>query len=166
VGNTVDSVMTDSAGRYSIANVPSPDRRRILAFPPAGLQLFQRSATTASVNADTTVDIELVSEGTRGATYASPTLSGGVYYVAPDGPHPWPHTRVVYKAFEGPWYDVYQTSDALGRYDFGRLPPGSGRLGAGNCNDQMQFKPIEVRGDTIADIDVTWLVTTCPGIPF
>ena len=84
---------------------------------------------------------------------------------ASDGPRPWPHTRVVYKSVEGPWYDVYQTSDDDGRFSFSRLPPGSGQLGAGDCNDQLQFQPVEIRGDTVADVDVTNIINQCPGVP-
>ena len=165
-GEKMNSAVTDQTGHYSISNIPNRDRVRIVAFPPIGLSLFQRTAVTRGVDGDATVDIELVSESAPGATYGSPTLSGVVYYMTSNGPRPWPNTPVVYKAFTGLLYDVYQSTDAQGRFDFGRLPLGSGELGAGNCNDAMMFRPVDIRGDTVANIDITWLVTTCPGVPF
>ena len=102
----------------------------------------------------------------RGITYGSPTLSGVVFHGTPEGRRPWANTRVFYKSIEAPSYDVYVRSDEHGRYDVGRLPVGSGSVGAGDCNDAALYMPGEIRGDTVADIDVTWLVTTCPGFPF
>jgi hypothetical protein len=156
-------VMSDASGRYSVPNVPDRSRVRVTALFPS---LFQRSATTAAIDGDTVKDIELVAHGARGVTYGSPTLSGVVYHMTREGPQPWPNTMVIYKSFQGPWYDVYQYADHQGRYDFGRLSLGSGQLGAGNCNDQVMFMPVEIGGDTVADIDITWLVNNCPGIPF
>jgi len=162
---TSGTVSIDSDGHYQIAGLQAGERVRVTAFPPPGTLLFQRSATSVTVTGHTVLDIELVAGAERGATFGPPTLSGRVYYIASDGARPWPHTRVVYKSIQGPWYDVYQTSDDDGRFTFGRLPLGPGQLGAGDCNDQLEFRPVEIRGDAVADVDVTNLINHCPGVP-
>jgi hypothetical protein len=164
-GGASGSVTVGSDGHYEIIGLPAGKRVRVTAFPLPGSQLFQRSATSITLAGQTILDIELVAEPEVGTTYGPPTLSGRVYYVAPDGVRPWPHTRVVYKSVEGPWYDVYQASDDDGRFAFGRLPLGPGQLGAGDCNDQLQFQRVVIQADTVSDLDVTPLVTQCPGIP-
>jgi hypothetical protein len=161
------SVLTDANGNYAVRNAPRGREVRVTAFADAAYgRLFQRSARFANVQEDTVVDIELVARDVRGNTYGSPTLSGIVYRMTPQGRQPVVNTSVIYKSVDTPPWDVYLETDGEGRYDFSRLPLGSGRLGAGNCNDQMLFMPVDIRGDTRTDIDVTSLFTNCPGFPY
>jgi len=160
------SVTADGAGRYSIPNLANQERVRVVAFAPPERPLFQRSAVSAVVNGNTRVDVELVAEPVLGLLFDSPSLSGSVYITTPDGPRPQAHTRVFYKSFDGPWYDVYQSTDEQGRFAFGRLPVGPGRLGVGNCNDQALIVPVDVQGDTVANVDITAFAATCPGAFF
>ena len=149
-----------------ISDIRGGDRRRRLARPPPGTELFQRSATVPGDDRAAALDIELVSPGTLGRRFGSPMLSGVVFTMTVDGRRPFAHTRVLYRSFDGPWYDAYVATDEQGRYQFGRLRPGSGQVGAGNCNDQAQYQRVDIGGDTLADIDLTPLVAGCPGVPF
>jgi hypothetical protein len=160
------SVTPDGAGRYVIPNLVEGERVHLVAFATPPLRLFQRSAFIALVNVDTRVDIELVSDGFLGISFDSPSLSGTIYRDTPDGRKPQARTRVFFKSFDGPGYDAYQESDAEGRFAFGRLPEGAGRLGVGNCNDQALLVAVDIRGDTVTDVDITQFVATCPGVFF
>jgi hypothetical protein len=166
---TRDFAVTDEAGRYSVGPVPDGSRVRLTAFAvvKAGW-LFQRSGASTTLRGDTALDVELVPSGVRGGAYTSPTLSGVVYRATPAGQQPVAQTRVFYRSLgvDAPFYDVYLETDEQGRFDFGRLPLGPGRLGAGNCNDQAEFVTVEINGDMVADVDLTTLFSTCPGVPY
>jgi hypothetical protein len=112
------------------------------------------------------LNIELVPANTRGVQFGSPTLSGVVYRMTEAGPRPWAHSPVSYGSFPGPWYDAYVETDENGRYEFGRLPLGPGRIAVGNCSDQALLIPIEIRGDTVLDVDISSFVKDCPSVPF
>ena len=67
-----------------------------------------------------------------------------------------------YSGNRGP-FDVFATTNAEGRFEFGGLSPGAGSLMAGDCSDAMDSKPIEIRGNTnVVDFDLTPLIQSCP----
>jgi hypothetical protein len=167
-GGAFGTVTSDANGRYSITNIPLGRRVRLVGFAPWQLResLFQPCASLTVPTTDSVINIELVSNSAAAMRCGSPTVSGTVYRATPDGRKPLANTPVVYKSFDGPWYDAYGSTDGDGRYNFGRLALGTGQVGAGNCNDQMLFVPIRVDGDTLLDIDITPLLDTCPGVAF
>jgi len=103
---------------------------------------------------DTHRDIEVVRLGFNDFRYDSPTLSGMVYETTADGRRPLPHTRVLYSMNDWNGFDVYTDTDADGRYIFCRIPRGPGRLGAGDCDDAVFTLPVDVKGDTVVDVDL------------
>lgn len=63
-------------------------------------------------------------------------------------------------------FDVYTLTDSQGRYEICGLPRGSGRLGAGDCNDAVNIIPTEITGDTnVLDVDLTSFNKSCPSTP-
>jgi hypothetical protein len=159
-------VLSDAKGHYSVPNMQNQRRVRVTAFADTtNGQLFQRSVTIATIQGDTTLDVELVARGARGITYGSPTLSGVVYRMMRNGRQPVANIRVVYKSFDTSLYDVYLETDDEGRYDFGDVQLGSGRVGVTDCSDEFTFTPVGIRGDTVLDIDVTAIVASCRGNP-
>ena len=60
-------------------------------------------------------------------------------------------------------YDVYTRTDSQGRYELCGLPRGSGRLGAGDCNDAVDLFLEQITGDTnVLDVDLTSFKKSCP----
>ena len=112
--------------------------------------------------ADTRRDIEVVGSGSPGFRYDSPTLSGIVYESTADGRRPLPNTRVLFSIDASSGFDAYTDTDADGRYILCRIPRGSGRLGAGDCNDAVFWFPVEVNGDMTVDADLRPFKATCP----
>jgi len=63
----------------------------------------------------------------------------------------------------GPWWDVYATTNAEGRFEFAGLSRGAESLLAGDCSDAMESKPIEIRGNAnVVDFDLTTFIQSCP----
>jgi hypothetical protein len=61
-------VAADLYGRYAIANIPAGRRVRVTGFTgPTPIWMSQRSPTSAIINTDTEMDIELVSSGFAGS---------------------------------------------------------------------------------------------------
>jgi hypothetical protein len=133
--------------------MPGPDRLDLHQPCPANL---------AMPAADAQRDIEVVGLDSRDFRYDSPTLSGIVYESTADGRRPLPHTRALYSIDETSGFDAYTDTDADGRYIFCRIPRGSGRLGAGDCNDAVFWFPVSVNGDTSVDADLRPFKDACP----
>ena len=158
-------VPVDTSGRYVIAGLPAAPIVRLTWTPDwqmLGLGLHQPCpANVAISSADAQRDIEVVGSGFDEFRYESPTLSGVVYETTVNGPRPLPHTRVIYSINNWNGFDVYTESDADGRYIFCRIPRGSGRIGAGDCNDAVFWFPVEVSGDTVLDTDLRPFKQAC-----
>ena len=112
--------------------------------------------------ADVERNIEVVRFGAGDYRFESPTVSGRVYETTASGPRPLPHTRILYSLDASAGYDAYSETDAEGRYVLCRIPRGSGRLGAGDCNDAVFWLPIDVNGDKVIDVDLRRFKETCP----
>ena len=136
--------------------------------------------TVAMPAADVERNIEVVRFGAGDYRFESPEgektlceLFGGrsqliVYHfmLGPDWdagcPGSLPHTRILYSLDASAGYDAYSETDAEGRYVLCRIPRGSGRLGAGDCNDAVFWLPIDVNGDKVIDVDLRRFKETCP----
>ena len=118
--------------------------------------------TVAMPAADVERNIEVVRFGAGDYRFESPTVSGRVYETTASGPRPLPHTRILYSLDASAGYDAYSETDAEGRYVLCRIPRGSGRLGAGDCNDAVFWLPIDVNGDKVIDVDLRRFKETCP----
>jgi hypothetical protein len=132
-----------------------PDADRLDLHQPCPANLSMAAA-------DAQRDIEVVRSGSPGFRYDSPTVSGIVYESTADGRRPLPHTRVLFSIDESSGFDAYTDTDADGRYVLCRIPRGSGRLGAGDCNDAVFWLPVEVNGDTVVDTDLRPFKQACP----
>jgi len=151
----------DASGRYTIPGLPPGSRIRLLAN---AVNLQQTCAvSTVFGGSDTAQDIKLVRSGTYDATCQGPTLSGVVFRVVGEERRPLKNQRVgFYSGNRGP-FDVFATTNAEGRFEFGGLSPGAGSLLAGDCSDAMDSKPIEIRGNTnVVDFDLTPFIQSCP----
>lgn len=157
-------IPVNSSGRYDITGLAAAPIIRLTWMPgPERLELHQPCpANVAMTASDTKRDIEVVRLGSPGFRYDSPTLSGMVYETTADGRRPLPHTRVIYSINNWDGFDVYTDTDADGRYIFCRIPRGSGRLGAGDCNDAVFWFPVDVNGDTVVDADLRPFKDACP----
>jgi len=118
--------------------------------------------TVAMPAADVERNIEVVRFGAGDYRFESPTVSGRVYETTASGPRPLPHTRILYSLDASAGYDAYSETDAEGRYVLCRIPRGSGRLGAGDCNVAVFWLPIDVNGDKVIDVDLRRFKETCP----
>ena len=156
-------VPVDAGGRYLITGLAAARIIRLTWVPDADrLDLHQPCpANVALSSADAQRDIEVVGSGSREFRYESPTVSGVVYETTPSGRRPLPHTRVLYSIDESSGFDAYTDTDADGRYILCRIPRGSGRLGAGDCNDAVFWFPVEVNGDTVVDTDLRPFKQAC-----
>ena len=157
-------VPLDTDGKYTISNLPGGSRLRVTAVADwRNGVLKQTCGAYAVVNGNTVRDVELVRLGTRGQTFAPPILSGGVFETTSEGRRPIVDTPVIYYSEYWATFDVYTVTDSQGRYEFCRLPRGSGLLGAGDCNDIVDIIPTEVTGDTnVLDVDLTSFNKSCP----
>jgi hypothetical protein len=99
----------DGQGRYTIPTVPPGAWVRVTAFPGLGSGYLQQiCATNTIMGAGAVLDVELVHRRAQGDTYASPTLSGVIYQVTPEGRRPVADTPVVF-------YSIYCSSPAFTR---------------------------------------------------
>ena len=155
-------VNVDATGRYTIANLSNGRFVRVTAHPSAESGLMQqRCPTSATIAGDTSLDIELSRHESRATPDGSPILSGVVFETTVDGRHPIEYMSVIYTIGGRGLHDVYTFTDANGRYEFCRIPPGRGAIASGDCNDAMETIPIDVHGDTVFDIDLTRFNASC-----
>jgi hypothetical protein len=160
-------VPLDTDGKYIISSLAAGSRLRVTAFADwRNGTLKQTCGAYAVVNRDTVRDVELVRPGTRGQTFAPSILSGVVFETTTEGPRPLVDTPVIYYSEYWATFDVYTLTDSQGRYEICGLPRGSGRLGAGDCNDAVNIIPTEITGDTnVLDADLTSFNKSCPSTP-
>ena len=167
-------VLSDPNGRFSLATPFSGRAVKITAYDGPGSGLWNQSglsqlcAVHPTIAGDTTADIELVQAGVRPMTYDSPTLSGVVFETS-KGRRPVAGTPVLYSSYGHDGADVYTTANAEGRYNFCSLPLGSGYVLAGCSGAVTLFPgfrytrvPVEIRGDTVLDVDITSSISSCP----
>ncbi|HEU5258192.1 MAG TPA: hypothetical protein VFU28_19535 [Vicinamibacterales bacterium] len=158
-------IVVDASGRYVIPGLGAAPIVRLTWMPD--LQMSELGfhqpcpANVAMPSADTHRDIEVVRSDSPGFRYDSPTLSGVVYESTADGRRPLPHTRVLYSIDASSGFDAYTDTDADGRYILCRIPRGSGRLGAGDCNDAVFWFPVDVNGDMSVDADLRPFKEAC-----
>jgi hypothetical protein len=155
------SVMLDANGRYVIPNLPRDYRVKLHAYVPK--TLGQPCAAHARMDADRVLDVELVRPGAHPTTLASPTLSGVVLAMTAEGLRPAAGEPVSFYGddFQG-MVDVLTWTDSAGRYEFCGLPPGTGHVGAGDCNETMFYVNVTIPRDTKVDIDLTPMIQHCP----
>ena len=158
-------VEVDTSGRYTISGLTAGRFVRVtwIGFSAeiGGLRLHQPCPANATIAGGTELDIEVVRLGSREFTYGSPTLSGVVFETTPQGRQPLGNTGVMYSLNTCDGFDAYTQTDADGRYQFCRIPQGVGRIRAGDCNDDGFVLPVEVKGDTVVDIDLTSFNASC-----
>jgi len=167
-------LLSDPNGRFSIANLFPGRPVKVTAYAGAYGGLWNQSglnqvcAVHPTINGDTAADIELVQAGILPTTYGSPTLSGVVFETS-KGRRPVAGTPVLYSSNGHDGADVYTRTDANGRYNFCRLPLGTGYVLAGCPGAPTPFPEfhftkvsIEIHGDTVLDVDITTSFRSCP----
>jgi hypothetical protein len=167
-------VLSDTNGRFSLANVFPGRAVKITAYDGPGSGLWNQSglsqlcALHPTIDGDTTADIELVQAGVLPSTYGSPILSGVVFETS-KGRRPVAGTPILYSSYGHDGADVYTTTNAAGRYNFCGLPLGAGYLLAGCSGAAMPFPgfrftrvPVEIRDDAVLDVDITSAISSCP----
>jgi hypothetical protein len=167
-------LVSDVNGRFSVPTVFAGRRVKLTAYDGPGSGLWNQSgfsqlcAVHPIVDEETTADIELVQSGLLPATYGSPTLSGVIFELS-TGRRPVAGTPVLYSSNSHDGADVYARTDANGRYNFCRLPLGPGYVLAGCPGAVTPFRefrftqvPVEIRGDTVLDVDITSSISSCP----
>ncbi|SRR6266540_2342672 len=156
-------VASDINGRFKL--VAFPHRAlKITAYTGTGFGtwnqsgLFQVSAVHPTVDADTTVEIELVQRGVLPQAIESPALSGVVFESTAEGRRPAADMGVLYSSNSHDGADVYGRTDAEGRYRFYNIPVGAGYLLPACTKATMpppNYHPItfavDVRGDTVLE---------------
>ena len=161
----VSLVSVNSEGEYVIQDVEiGTVVNMVWAAGPGSDKFHQPCPTYATIGAtDAHRDIEVARLGSGDFRYESPILSGMVFETTAGGRRPLTHARVLYAA--GPrGYDAYTETDNEGRYSFCRVPSGTGRVGAGDCNDAAFFVSADVKNDTVVDVDLTDFYASCPGV--
>lgn len=158
-------VEVDANGRYAVTGVAAGRLLR-LAWTSSGATkgIYQLSPVNVRVEGDSERDIEVARVALGTFACGSPRLSGIVFEVTDRGRKPLADTRVVYTIPGRAGFDVDTRTDAQGKYTLCQLPPGVGRLGAGDCNDAVLPQPVDVKGDTSFDVDLTAFYASCPGV--
>lgn len=169
-------VLSDTNGRFITNVFPVFPGRPVKVTAYSGRDfglsnqsgLYQMCAVHPTIDGDTIADIELVQAGVLPMTYGSPTLSGVVFETS-NGRRPVGGTPVLYSSYGHDGADVYTRTDAAGRYNFCRLPLGTGYVlagcpGAVTPSPGFRFTnvPVEIRGDTVLDVDITSFISSCP----
>jgi hypothetical protein len=157
-------VAVNGDGKFSIPNLDVAVRVRLVWLSPGSDDKFQQAApaNVTIEGPDTHRDIQVARIGSGEFRCASPVLSGTVFENTPDGRRPLAHTRVLY-AVDAHGFDAYTETDTQGRYTLCDLPPGTGQVEAGDCNDAVFPVAAEIRGDTAVDVDLTAFYASCPG---
>jgi len=109
------------------------------------------------MNADTVLDVEYNVLGVPG-TGGSPTLSGVVFESTAAGRQAVPGKRVLYYSNNSLSASTWTGPD--GRYEFCRLPRGTGRVLMYDVEDwewlaPAKETPVVINGDVVPDIDIT-----------
>jgi hypothetical protein len=165
-------VEVDSQGRYTISHLPAGVLVRVTWNPSwqdLSRGLHQPTPVNTTIVRDTELDIDVVPLSVPREFYcAPPRLSGDVYETTAQGRLPKVGMRVVYTIYDWAGYDAYTQTDGDGRYILCRIPHGRGRIGTGDCNDQVWPIVVDVVGDSVIDFDLTAFNASCRasgGIP-
>ena len=160
------SVVSDSAGRYVIGEVPHQHSVVLKAASPYTLGSLQPCAAALTLGADAVLDVELLSSPTtRRTIQGSPTISGVVYETTAEGRRPIADAAVGYEAvcWTGEFPNAWTRTDANGRYELCRLPSvdivADGCIVAFAAGRSSASGPLNPRGDMTVDIDL-------PRLPF
>jgi hypothetical protein len=158
-----NTVPVSAEGQYVIPDVQLGALVRLVWFPPGNQNFHQPSPMNVTiVGSETHRDIEVARVDVRDFRCQSPILSGTVFETTAEGRQVIGQTRVLY-SFDSRGFDAYTNTDAQGRYAFCDVRTGSGRVGAGDCNDAFFFVSADVTGDTSVDVDLTAFYASCPG---
>ena len=145
------TIETDGQGRYKVSDLP--DGFVLLYASKNGYS--QPCAATATVSADTVLDIELVSDSTSQppSKIASPTLSGVVFETTREGKRPVAGAGVAMEWF--PDLPTARTkSDSAGRYLLCSLPTGPIGIWVSKPGYQATNVGVRFHGDTVFDIEI------------
>ncbi len=166
--------VADTDGRFTISDLLRGRSVKITAYdgPDSGLwnqsDLNQVCAVHPTIDGNTSADVELVRDGRVPTTYGSPILSGVVFDTSKER-RPVAGAPVLYSSFSHDGADVYTRTDVNGRYSFCRLPLSAGYVLAGcpgiprPAGSSYTQASVEIRGDTVLDLDVTPLMSRCQG---
>jgi hypothetical protein len=166
-------VLSDANGRFSAPRVFPGRPVKVTAYIGRDIGIWNQSAVPRrarfiTIEGDTMADVDLVQAGVLPMTYGSPTLSGVVIETS-HGRRPVEGTPVLYSSYGHDGADVYTRTDANGRYNFCRLPLGPGYVLAGCPGNVTPFPafrganvPVEIIGDTVLEVDVTSMISSCP----
>jgi hypothetical protein len=164
-------VLSDTEGRF-VASVFPGRPVKITAYASRDYAMWNQSglnqvcAVHPRIDGDTTADVELVPDGRVPTAYRSPTLTGTVFETA-HGRRPLAGMSVLYSSYSHDGADVYARTDADGRYNFCNLPLGPGYVLAGCFGNTALLGShfasidVEIRKDTVLDVDVTSSVGSC-----
>ena len=147
-GYAMAPAVSDSAGHYTMQLVPNGTVVLV-----AGNQPCVSAVTVA--NANTTMDIEVLTSGTRPVSPTdSPTLSGIVYENSPTGRRPVAGALVMFEYLMD-FVSATTTTDAQGHYSLCRMPIGGQRdLFVVADGKTLADVVVTVSGDQVLDIEV------------
>jgi hypothetical protein len=153
-------------GTFALRGVPAARLVRLVWVPSLDVNGFEQlHPASAVVSTDSGLirrDVAVARRGARTFACNVPTLSGIVYETIPTRRRILTDTRVLYTLAGYGGFDAYTTTDAEGRFRFCGLPAGPATLGAGDCHDAVMTQSIEVKGDTVVDVDLTAFNDSCP----
>ena len=146
-------VAVDADGRYRVTGVLDGRFVKITGVDTTGPSTSYRlCATNTTTRGDTELDVPLFLPG---ADVPTPTLSGQVFRIVDGKPVPVPGADVYYRS-RGYGSDVWQYTDADGRYSLCGIPrmPGTLIMSCGN-DTQVVNQAVDIRADHVIDIDTT-----------
>ena len=150
---TGDSFVGDADGRKVFPHVLHGTDVRFLGFRSG---YTQPCFVGGRVVAESTMQLELVTRGSRPRVLDSPTLSGTVYNNTPDGRAPVPDLQIQFMGGAHGLTLVHGWTDSAGRYEFCRLPRGPGKLVMRWGFDSEFGKEVHlnITGDQVADVEI------------
>jgi hypothetical protein len=151
-GFRMKPALTDSTGAYRFAGVP--DGTVVLLASADGFDQ-PCAATATTVNTNSTVDIDLVSQAQPLPAMAtgSPTLSGMVFETTPNGRTPVAGAVVMFE-WQADLVTAMTTTDAAGRYSLCSLPLGTGGISAAKASYALTDLAITIAGSAVLDLEL------------
>ena len=163
-GSMAHVATTDAQGRYVLTGFFAGSQVA-LTVP----QWLQPCAAVATVARDTVLDIDIVKGRSARPPQASPLLTGRVFHAGEGPRRPYADGAVLsfFSASVGGGHPVLARAmtDAEGRFELCRLPPGPATLHVGTWEDTVPPRTITVAGDGAIEIDVPPAVPLPPPAP-
>ncbi len=146
-------VPVDADGRYRVTGVLDGRFVKITGVDTIGRpSSFRFCATNTTMRGDTELDVPLFLPG---AAVPTPTLSGQVFRIIDGKPAPVAGADVYYRS-RGHGSDVWEYTNADGRYSLCGIPPMPGTLSMYCGNDtQVVNQAVDIRANHTIDIDAT-----------